>query len=296
MHGGTDVCAGCTDSYVHVKTQFGTTRGITPTHNSLPMDSTFGTVIEETVVSMDVSQRDIVKFAKNYVHRYRPNTTSHTSADDSVDFDLSGVSIIATEGTQKDEEILKLGDEILSLKQQQEGMAAEISFLQDQKVQLSMEVEQLKGKVEELVMEESVITVEKDFLVKELSKAQAINSHQEHEIVLKKRRIGELISKLTKFNNGVWFRRDAAGDAVGYGSVLNGEDVFWVKGSQMEWDETFHPPLFGREENSITNFVMLQKTDAGEGRTLVNAVGCQVIPDTLLEFRLNNREVAHFGF
>jgi hypothetical protein len=296
MHGGTDVCAGCTDSYVHVKTQFGTTRRITPTHNSLPMDSTFGTVIEETVVSMDVSQHDIVKFAKNYVHRYRPNTTSHTSADDSVDFDLSGVSIIATEGTQKDEEILKLGDEILSLKQQQEGMAAEISFLQDQKVQLSMEVEQLKGKVEQLVMEESVITVEKDFLVKELSKAQAINSHQEHEIVVKKRRIGELISKLTKFNNGVWFRRDAAGDAVGYGSVLNGEDVFLVKGSQMEWDETFHLPLFGREENSITNFVMLQKTDAGEGRTLVNAVGCQVIPDTLLEFRLNNREVAHFGF
>ena len=78
--------------------------------------------------------------------------------------------------------------------------------------------------------------------------------------------------------------------------MLNGKDVFWVKGSQMEWDETFHLPLFGREENSITNFVMLQKTDAGEGRTLVNAVGCQVIPDTLLEFRLNNREVAHFGF
>ena len=155
------------------------------------MDSTFGTVIEETVVSMDVSQRDIVKFAKNYVHRYRPNTTSHTSADDSVDFDLSGVSIIATEGTQKNKEILKLGDEILSLKQQPEGMAAEISFLHDQKAQLSMEVEELKGKVEELVMEQSVITVEKDFLVKELSKAQAINSHQEHEIVLKKE---ELVS------------------------------------------------------------------------------------------------------
>ena len=45
-----------------------------------------------------------------------------------------------------------------------------------------MEVEQLKGKVEELVMEVSVIMVEKDFLVKELSKAQAKNSHQEHEI------------------------------------------------------------------------------------------------------------------
>ena len=173
---------------------FGT---VIPLVNTLPMDSTFGTVIEETVISMDVSQRDIVKFAKNYVHR--PNATSPTSVDDSVAFDLSGVSVITTEATQKDEEILKLRHEILSLKQQQEWMAVEISSLQDQKVQLGMEVEQLKGKVEELVMEESLVILEKDFLVKELSKAQAINSHQEHEILFKKRRIGELMNKLTKF-------------------------------------------------------------------------------------------------
>ena len=50
--------------------------------------------------------------------------------------------------------------------------------------------------------------------------------------------------------------------------MLNGEEVFWVKGSQMEWDELFHRPLFGHEEIDSTNFVMLQKVPAGEGRVV----------------------------
>ena len=245
----------------------------------LVMDSTFGTVIEETVFPMDIGPL--------------PSNAVASTIGDSVDFDLSGISVISS---AKDEEIQKLREEIARLKEEQEGMAIEVASLKDNKSELELEVHQLKGKVEEMFMEESVAMVEKEFLGKELMKAQSLNSHQEHKILLQKNRIGDLMRQLHKFRNGVWYRRNAAGDAVGYGSVLNGEDVFWVKGSQMEWDEDFHRPLFGLEESTNTNFVMLQRTEAGEGRVLVNAVGCYVIPDTLLEFRLNNREVAHFGF
>ena len=106
--------------------------------------------------------------------------------------------------------------------------------MKDKKAELAIELEQLKGKVEELFMEESVTMVEEKFLGKELLKAQSMNSHQEHQILLHKNRIGDLMRQLNKFKNGVWYRSNAAGDAVGYRSVLNGEEVFWVKGSEME--------------------------------------------------------------
>ena len=68
------------------------------------MESTFGTVIEETAISMDISQHDIVQFTNNYVHR--PNATLPTTGlaytvDDPVDFDLSGVPEVSTEAAQK---------------------------------------------------------------------------------------------------------------------------------------------------------------------------------------------------
>ena len=52
----------------------------------------------------------------------------------------------------------------------------------------------------------------------------------------------------------------------------------------MEWDEMFHQPLFGQDD--VTNLVLLQKVEAGEGHVLVNAVGCHIVPENMLEFRL----------
>ena len=83
------------------------------------MDSTSGTVIEETVFTMDISQRDILKFTRNYVHGLNgplPSNAVASTIDDSVDFHLSGVSVIST---AKDEEILKLPEEIACLKEEQ---------------------------------------------------------------------------------------------------------------------------------------------------------------------------------
>ena len=87
------------------------------------MDSTFGTVIEETVFPMDISQHGILKFTRNYVNGPGPTNALASTIDGSVDFNLSGVSVILTEAAAKDEIILKLRKEIASLKQEQEGRA-----------------------------------------------------------------------------------------------------------------------------------------------------------------------------
>ena len=242
-----------------------------------------GTVIDETLMPMDVSQRDIFRFSMDFVRR--PNPTQHLqadrSSDETFDLDISGISNIPTEAELKQEQIENLQQEIVGLKEKQQDLLGE--------------VETLTQKVEELVLETRVDAVEKAYLQSENAKLQAKCARLEEVILNKNRRIGAQGRELNKFKLGM-FTTSAAGDAVGYGSMLNGVDTFWVKGSQMEWDESFHRPLFGYEEDDVTNFVMVQKTNAGEGRIVVNAVGCQVIPDTLLEFRLNGREVSHFGF
>jgi len=84
---------------------------------------------------------------------------------------------------------------------------------------------------------------------------------------------------------------------VGYGSFLNGEQVFWRKASQKSWDEDLHAPLFGHNDPAC-NFVLLQRADAARNSnkpTLVQAVGCHVTPGTLLKFRINDED-ACFGF
>ena len=215
------------------------------------------------------------------------NTLPSTQPEDSVDFNLD-VSIIASDTENKDETIS-------DLRRQIEGLALENSSLKDENSELMEEIAVLKTTVEDVVLENSVLSAEKAYAKQELGKLVGMRSHFEHVIEAKNRRIGDQGKELHKFKLGV-FRRSPEGDAVGYGSVLNGEEVFWVKGSQMEWDEVFHRPLFGHEEIDSTNFVMLQKVPAGEGRVLVNAVGCHVLTDNLLEFRLNGCEVSHFGF
>ena len=213
----------------------------TPNCNTSTMDSPIdfsnseeGTVIDETLMPMDVSQRDIFRFSMDFLRRPKPtqHLQADRSSDETFDLDISGISNVPTEAELKQEQI------------------------------------------------------EKAYLQSENAKLQAKCARLEEVILNKNRRIGAQGRELNKFKLGM-FTTSAAGDAVGYGSMLNGVDTFWVKGSQMEWDESFHRPLFGYEDHDVTNFVMVQKTNAGEGRIVVNAVGCEVIPDTLLEFRLN---------
>ena len=230
---------------------------------------------------MEISRNDIL------VPCIHANMLPSSQAEDSVDFNHD-VSSIANETDHKDEVISDLRREV-------EGLAAENSSLKDVNSDLVREIEELKQREETVLLENSVLCAEKCYYEQELGKLMAMRSHLEHVIESKNRRLGEQGKQLNKFLVGV-FCRSPEGDAVGYGSVLNGEEIFWVKGSQMEWDEVFHRPLFGHEEHDITNLVLLQKAPAGEGRVVVNAVGCHVLTENMLEFRLNGREVSHFDF
>ena len=68
-----------------------------------------GTVIDETLMPMDVSQRDIFRFSMDFVRR--PNPTQHLQADrsrdETFDLDISGISNVPTEAELKQEQIEK---------------------------------------------------------------------------------------------------------------------------------------------------------------------------------------------
>ena len=85
---------------------------------------------------------------------------------------------------------------------------------------------------------------------------------------------------------------------VGYGSFLNGRQVFYRTCSITVWDPLVRLPTFGAND-TFCNLVIAQKADPDVGsedrRVFVQAVGCHVTPGTMLSFKIND-ETAHFGF
>ena len=164
-------------------------------------------------------------------------------------------------------------------------------------------MQDLKKSNDELTKENEHLRCECTNLLKEVDRLKLENVahvnekiHKNHEIARLKLRVGKQGRLVHKYWKSI-FRLGQPVQHVGYGSFLNGREVFWRKASQTMWDEDLHSPLFGHADPGC-NFVLLHRCDAARNSdedTLVHAVGCHVTEGTMIKFQINN-ENAYFGF
>ena len=235
------------------------------------------TVVEESAEASAFDVREVVPVPRTSVHP--PTSPISTRAEN----DMSLTLFSETDVVQSETSEVVVNDENFQLEELQDA----IEELKKENVDLTEENKDLRATCSSLLARIDELTSQKDDLMTK-------QVHKNHEIARLKLRVGGQGRVINSMKKGLFPHES---QHVGYGTFLNGKQVFWRKASQKEWDEDLHAPLFGYNDPGC-NFVLLQRADPARNSDescLVHAVGCHVVPGTSVKFKINDEE-ACFGF
>ena len=225
------------------------------------------------------------QFSEREVVRLHPPTSPiSTTADNNMSYSFFSDREVEVKRESRTGSEVEVNDQQFQIDTLQDS----VDDLKKQNDELESENRELRKTCQDLLVKVDELRSNSDRLTNQLI-------HRGHQMGQLKLSVGGQMKRISKMDRGL-FPREDLNTTLGYGSFLNGEEVLWRKASQKYWDEELHAPLFGHADPNC-NFVLLHRSDPinRAGDTLVHAVGCHVVPNTLIKFKINEEE-ACFGF